>query len=189
VGRTQYYTATSLDGFIADADNSLDWLFVRKRDEQGPFDYGAFIADVGAIAMGSTTYEWILGYEFADKDPAEWKWPYDVPCWVFTHRQLPVVPGAAIEFTSADVATVHAAMVEAAGDRNVWIVGGGDLVGQFADVGLLDEVIVFVAPVTLGAGAPLLPRRLELRLEELARSGDFVCAKFSVPAMRPYQEP
>jgi dihydrofolate reductase len=132
------------------------------------------------MAMGSTTYEWILDHEFAGKDPTKWKWPYEIPCWVFTHRQLPVVPDARIEFTSADVAAVHEEMVAAAGDRNVWIVGGGDLAGQFADEGLLDEVIVSIAPVTLGAGAPLLPRRFELRLDELGRNGDFVSARFSV---------
>jgi dihydrofolate reductase len=177
---TQYYTATSLDGFIADSANSLDWLFTRRREDDGPMNYGDFIAGICALAMGSTTYEWILDYEFAGKDPAEWEWPYDIPCWVFTHRQLRVVPGAAITFTGAEVATVHEEMVAASGGRNVWIVGGGDLAGQFADAGLLDEVIVFVAPVTLGGGAPLLPRRLELRLEETARNGDFVTARFSV---------
>ncbi|MGH3137187.1 MAG: dihydrofolate reductase family protein [Gaiellaceae bacterium] len=177
---TQYYTATTLDGFIADPDNSLDWLFTRDQEKDGLLNYGDFIADVGALAMGSTTYEWILDHEFAGKDPAEWTWPYDVPCWVFTHRQLRVVPDATIEFTSAEVATVHEEMVAAARDRNVWIVGGGDLVGQFADAGLLDEVIVYIAPVTLGGGAPLLPRRIELRLDELGRNGDFVCAKFAV---------
>jgi dihydrofolate reductase len=177
---TQYYTATTLDGFIADADNSLDWLFTRQQEADGPLNYGDFIAKVGAMAMGSTTYEWILEHEFADKEPADWKWPYEIPCWVFTHRRLPVVPDARIEFTSGDVATVHEAMVRAAGERNVWIVGGGDLTGQFADVGLLDEVIVYIAPVTLGGGAPLLPRRIELRLDELARNGDFACARFSV---------
>src|SRR5215212_11221507 len=98
---TQYYTATSLDGFIADADNSLGWLFTRDRDEHGPLNYGDFIADVGALAMGSTTYEWILDHEFSGKDPAEWKWPYDIPGWVFTHRELPLVPDSPIEFTSA----------------------------------------------------------------------------------------
>jgi dihydrofolate reductase len=180
VSLTQYYTATTLDGFIADPDNSLDWLFPRAREEDGPMNYGDFIANIGALAMGSTTYEWILDHEFADKDPGDWKWPYDIPCWVFTHRQLPVVPDARIEFTSADVATVHEEMARVAGDRNIWIVGGGDLVGQFADVGLLDEVIVSIAPVMLGAGAPLLPRRIELRLDELGRNGDFVAAKFSV---------
>jgi dihydrofolate reductase len=180
VSLTQYYTATSLDGFIADADNSLDWLFSRDREEDGPFNYGDFIAGIGAMAMGSTTYEWVLEHEFAGKDPATWKWPYDIRCWVFTHRQLPVVPGSRIEFTSADIATVHKQMVGAAGDRNVWLVGGGDLVGQFADAGLLDEIIVSIAPVTLGEGAPLLPRRIELRLDDLARNGDFAGAKFSV---------
>ena len=177
---TQYYTATTLDGFIADPDNSLDWLFTRKREEDGPLNYGDFIAGIGALAMGSTTYEWILDHEFAGKDQAEWKWPYEIPCWVFTHRQLSVYLDARIEFTSADIVSVHKEMVAAAGDRNVWIVGGGDLAGRFADVGLLDEVIVSIAPVTLGGGAPLLPRRIELRLDELGRNGDFVSAKFSV---------
>jgi dihydrofolate reductase len=177
---TQYYTATTLDGFIADPDNSLDWLLTRKQEENGPMNYGEFIAGVGALAMGSTTYEWILDHEFADKDPAEWKWPYDIPCWVFTHRQLTVVPVAQVEFTSDDIATVHAKMVAAAGGRSVWVVGGGDLAGQFADVGLLDEVIVYIAPVTLGAGAPLLPRRVELRLDQLAQNGEFACARYSV---------
>jgi dihydrofolate reductase len=180
VSVTQYYTATSLDGFIADPGNSLDWLFTRRREEDGPLNYGEFIADVGALAMGSTTYEWILDHEFAGKDPAEGKWPYEVPCWVFTHRELPVVPDARITFTSGDVAGVHGEMLEAAGGGNVWIVGGGDLAGQFADLGLLDEVIVMIAPVTLGGGAPLFPRRLELTLDELGRNGDFVSARFSV---------
>ena len=136
---TQYYTATTLDGFIADPDNSLDWLFTRQREDNGPQNYGDFIAAVGALAMGSTTYEWILDHEFGDKAPSEWRWPYQIPSWVFTHRSLPVVPNAPIEFRSGDVARVHDEMAAAAGDRNLWIVGGGDLVGQFADVGLLDE--------------------------------------------------
>jgi dihydrofolate reductase len=181
VSRTQYYTATSLDGFIADENHSLEWLFTRDQDRAGPLNYADFLAGIGALAMGSTTYEWILAHERQAQDPAAWKWPYDVPCWVFTHRQLEVVPGAAITFTSADVAEVHVELLAAAADSNVWIAGGGDLAGQFADAGLLDEVIVYIAPVTLGGGAPLLPRRLELRLEETARNGDFVTARFSVP--------
>jgi dihydrofolate reductase len=180
VSLSQYYTATTLDGFIADEHHSLDWLFTRNQDRDGPLNYASFIADVGALAMGRTTYEWILEHEFKDKDVADWKWPYDVATWVFTHGKLRAVPGAAITFTSGDVAAVHAELTAAAGARNVWIVGGGGLAGQFADAGLLDEVIVYVAPVTLGAGAPLLPRRVELRLEETARNGDFVTARYSV---------
>ena len=169
---TQYYTATTLDGFIADPNHSLDWLFKRQQDREGPLNYRDFIAGVGALAMGRTTYEWILDHESS--------WPYTVPTWVFTHRELRVVPGADLRFTSGDVGRTHEKMVAAAGDKNVWVVGGGDLAGQFADAGLLDEVIIYVAPVTLGAGAPLLPRRLELRLEELARNVDFATARYSV---------
>ena len=173
MGLTQYYTATTLDGFIADQDNSLEWLFTRAQDKDGPQNYAAFIAKVGALAMGATTYEWILDHEGS-------KWPYEVPCWVFTHRELSVVPDAPITFVQGDVEPVHAELVAAAGERNVWVVGGGDLAGQFADAGLLDEVIVSVAPVTLGGGAPLLPRHLELRLEEVGRNGDFAAARYSV---------
>ena len=171
MSRTQYYTATTLDGFIADQDNSLEWLFTRQQDEGGPLNYKDFIAEVGALAMGSTTYEWILDHH---------EWPYEVPSWVFSHRELPVVPDARIEFVSGDVVPVHEAMVSAAGGKNVWIVGGGDLAGQFADAGLLDEVLAMIAPVAIGGGAPLLPRRLELSLEEVARNGDFVSARFGV---------
>jgi dihydrofolate reductase len=180
MGLTQYYTATSLDGRIADENHSLEWLFTRQQDRSGPLNYRDFVANVGAIAMGSTTYEWILGHEFAGQDRAEWKWPYDVPCWVFTHRQLTVVPAADVGFVRGDVAPVHTEMLAAAGERNVWVAGGGDLAGQFADVGLLDEVIVYIAPVTLGTGASLLPRRLELRPEEISRNGDFVAARYAV---------
>jgi len=180
VSLTQYYTATTLDGYIADPNHSLEWLFSRAQDRDGLLNYDTFSAEIGALAMGSTTYEWVLDYELAKSDPAEWRWPYEIPGWVFTHRELRVVPDADVRFTSADVAIVHAEMVEAAGGKNVWIVGGGDLAGQFADAGLLDEVIVYVAPVTLGAGAPLLPRRLELRPEEIGRNGDFVAARYSV---------
>ena len=169
---TQYYTATTLDGFIADANHSLDWLFTRQQVRNGPLGYKSFIVGVGALAMGANTYEWVLEHERG-------KWPYELPCWVFTHRDLPVAHET-IELTVDDVASVHQRMEAAAGDRNVWIVGGGGLAGQFAERGLLDEVIVYIAPVTLGAGAPLLPSHVELRLEELARNGDFACARYAV---------
>jgi len=172
VTMTQYYTATSLDGHIADECHSLEWLFRQHQDRTGPLNYDEFYAGVGAVAMGSTTYEWIFDHERA-------RWPYDVPAWVFTHREVREVPGAQIAFTSGDVREVHTEMAAAAAGRNIWIVGGGDLAGQFADAGLLDEVIVYVAPVTLGTGAPLLPRRVELRLEETARNGDFVTARYA----------
>ena len=144
--RTQYYTATSIDGFIADPDNSLSWLFALRQSEQGKQEYPAFIAEVGALAMGSTTYEWILDHENLLETGAAW--PYEQPTWVFSSRELPAVPGD-LRFVRGDVAAVHAEMVEAAAGRNVWLVGGGDLVGQFADQGLLDDIMLGVGSVFL----------------------------------------
>ena len=156
--KTQYYTATSIDGYIADENNSLDWLFQFGEIESMKDDYPRFIEQVGAAAMGSTTYEWVVEHENMIDNPE--KWPYQIPAWVFSSRTLPVVEGADIRFVQGDVAPVHAEMARAAGGKNIWLVGGGDLVGQFHDHGLLDEIILSVAPVTLGSGAPLLPHRI-----------------------------
>jgi dihydrofolate reductase len=156
--KTQYYTATSLDGFIATEDDSLDWLFpLGNLADTG---YPAFIAEVGALAMGASTYEWIVRHVTQVAPQSGSTWPYTQPTWVFTHRELPAVDGADVRFVRGRVADVHPAMVEAAGGRNVWVVGGGDLAGQFHDAGLLDEAILQVASVTLGRGKPLFPRRV-----------------------------
>jgi dihydrofolate reductase len=181
----QYYTATSLDGYIADENNSLDWLFeVDRSDDGGQSSFAAFFADIGAMAMGATTYEWLLGHERVLDEPDKWRgWYGDTSCWVFTHRTLPAVPGADIAFVQGDVGPVHEQMADAAGRKNVWLVGGGDLVGQFADSQLLDEIIVGVAPVTLGRGAPLLPRRLtaaRLELVDVSRDRQFARLRYRV---------
>jgi dihydrofolate reductase len=153
---TQYYTATSLDGFIATEDDSLEWLF--QLGDANDTSYPEFIRDVGALAMGASTYQWMLDHVIKAGSEEPGAWPYEVPCWVFTHRALPPVEGADVRFVQGDVRPVHAAMRAAAGTRNIWLVGGGELVGQFHDAGLLDEIIVQVGSVTLGRGKPLLPR-------------------------------
>ncbi|ANH38326.1 hypothetical protein I601_1896 [Nocardioides dokdonensis FR1436] len=178
MSRTTYYTATTLDGFIADPHDSLDWLFTLDIDADGPMGYPAFIAGIGAVLMGSTTYEWIRTHE------ATSPWPYEQPCWVFTHRDLPVVEGADVRFVRGDVAEAWPEVLVAAGAKGVWVVGGGDLASQVATAGLLDEVVVAVAPVVLGAGRPLFTRPVDLRLVELARNGDFACARYEVVGVR-----
>ena len=170
--RTQYYTATSLDGFLATEDDSLDWLFPLA--DLNDTSYPEFIAGVGAIAMGSVTYEWIVRH--ADEVTAQSgsAWPYRQPTWVFTSRELPRIPGADVRFVKGRVTDVFPQMRAAAGDTNLWVVGGGDLAGQFLDAGLLDEIIVQVGSVTLGRGKPLLPRRVlspTLRLRTVRQMG------------------
>jgi dihydrofolate reductase len=156
--KTQYYTATSLDGFIADANHSLEWLFQFGDVENT--SYPQFISEVGAIAMGSSTYEWLLREQIYADEANPQPWMYEQPVWVFSTRELRKVAGANIQFVRGDVRPIHAAMRTAAGDKNIWIVGGGDLAGQFWEQGLLDELIVTIASVTLGSGAPLLPRAI-----------------------------
>ncbi|MBX3005748.1 MAG: dihydrofolate reductase family protein [Anaerolineales bacterium] len=170
--KTQYYTATSLDGFIATEDDSLEWLF--SLGELAESSYPAFITEVGALAMGSTTYQWLQ--ENADAVIAETgsAWPYTQPTWVFSSRTLPVLAEADLRFCRGDVRPVYAEMRAQAGDKNLWVVGGGELAGQFYDAGLLDEIIVQVASVTLGQGKPLFPRRLPsnaLRLRAVQQMG------------------
>jgi dihydrofolate reductase len=156
--KTQYFTATSLDGFIATEDDSLDWLFpLGNVNDTG---YPAFIAGVGALAMGASTYEWMLRHSDLVSKETGSPWPYAQPAWVFSSRSLPGIPAADIRFVRGDVRPVHEEMVRAAGGRNLWIVGGGDLAGQFHDAGLLDEILVQVCSVTLQRGKPLFPRRL-----------------------------
>jgi dihydrofolate reductase len=181
---TQYYTASTLDGFIADEHNSLDWLFEVERDPSGEHSFAGFFDGIGAMAMGATTYEWVLAHDDLLEHPERWRGYYgETPCWVFTHRSLPAIPGMAIAFVQGDVEPVHEQMASAAAGTNIWLVGGGDLVGQFADRGLLDEIHVGIAPVTLGAGAPLLPRRLrasELELVDVARDRQFARLRYRV---------
>lgn len=181
MSRTVYYTATSLDGFLATEEHSLDWMLSRKAGVGGPLDYDTFITEVRALCMGANTYAW-LHRQLHDADGGEREpWPYRQPCWVFSHHDIAPWPGAdLIVVTAAPVDAVHAAMTQLAGDGVVWVVGGGDLAGQFLDAGLLDEVVVSIAPVTLGSGRPLLPRRADLRLVESAPSAEFLTARFAV---------
>lgn len=179
--RTIYYTASSLDGYIADPEHTLSWLL--QFGDPGS-DYEDFIAGIGALAMGSTTYEWLLDHLERPGGPPQ-SWPYEQPAWVFTSRSLPVVPSADVRFVRGDVRPVHQQMAEAAAGKHIWLVGGGDLVGQFYDEGLLDEIVVQIAPVTLGAGAPLLPRTIAqppLRLTAVRTLGDaFAELRYDVP--------
>lgn len=156
--RTQFYTASSLDGFIATEADSLDWLF--PLGDINDTSYPQFIQEVGALAMGAATYEWLLNNIVQPKSGPGEAWPYNQPAWVFTSRRLPPVPNADIRFVQGDVRPVHEEMRVAANGRNLWLLGGGDLVGQFYDAHLLDEIIVQIGSVTLGKGKPLLPRRI-----------------------------
>lgn len=179
--KTQYYTATSLDGFIATEDDSLEWLF--PLGDVNDSSYPEFIAEVGVLAMGAATYEWMMRNSEAVIAEVGSAWPYTQPTWVFSHRTLPTIAGADIRFVQGDVRGVHAEMRAAAGGKNLWVVGGGDLAGQFYDAGLLDELIIQVGSATLGKGKPLFPRRVlspVLRLTSVRERGGMAELRYAV---------
>ncbi len=150
MGITQYYVASTIDGFIADENDGIDWLL---QFDFGTFQarYDEFIGGVGAIVMGSTTYEYLLGQ-------GEESWTYGTtPVWVLTTRELERVAGADIRFHSGDAAVAHAAALGAAEGKNVWVMGGGNVAAQLADSGLLDQLILTIVPIVLGSGKRLLP--------------------------------
>jgi dihydrofolate reductase len=171
---TVYFTASSLDGFIVDDADSLDWLTSRDVDADGPFGYQAFAKSVGALVMGSATYEWIVRNQPGD-------WMYEQPSWVLTSHPGVIVAGHPVRTFDGDVVELHSELVSATGGGDVWLVGGGHVAEQFVSAGLVDEMIVSYAPCTLGKGAPVLPVRSEWKLAESAVNGDFVCARWVVP--------
>jgi dihydrofolate reductase len=163
--KTIYFAAASLDGFIADPNDSLEWLF-----KNGPTDISfidEFLKTVGAIAMGSSTYQWLL-------ENTKGAWPYQVPCLVFTHRNLNKMDGADVRFVQGEVSVRHEELKKLAQGKNIWLMGGGDLVGQFYDQGLLDEMHLQTVAVFLNEGKKLFSRRTEnaFKIKEIRQRGD-----------------
>ncbi|HEY0119022.1 MAG TPA: dihydrofolate reductase family protein [Cellulomonas sp.] len=182
MGKVVFDTATSVNGWIADEQGSLDWLFaVPGGDEPAE---GLFPSEASVLVEGSTTYEWVLAHEDLLAHPERWRGFYgDRPTFVFTSRDLPVPAGADVRLVSGPVAAALPEIRAAAGDGAVWVVGGGDLAGQFLDAGALDEIALSVAPAFLTGGAPLLPRRVgpeRLTLVSAAAVGPFARLVYSV---------
>jgi dihydrofolate reductase len=152
----------SLDGYIAEADDTIEWLtgyegsFEAGEEDPGMGGYDDFYAEVGALVTGSVTYEFVL-----DHMPGDGEWPYaGKPMWFLSSRdqRMPAGQDVDLRVVDAKVEDLHGEMLSAAGDRNLWVVGGGNVASQFADAGLLDDVLLTVVPVVLGSGKPLFDR-------------------------------
>ncbi len=136
------YVAVSLDGYIADKRGSDEFLAPFNSKE---YDFDSFAESVGALVMGSITYEQLLG----------WGWPYgDIPCKVLTSRELDVAKGADITFSSEFTADAIRTQADRT-TRRLWVVGGGKLVTTGLRQGAIDTLEIYVTPVVLGSGVPL----------------------------------
>lgn len=143
MSRVRVFIACSLDGFIAGENNDLSWLPSGGDDDHG---YAAFMAEVGALLMGRATYDVVAGFDGP--------WPYgERPVLVATTRPLqPKDPS--VRALAGPIATLVDEARRAAGARDVYL-DGGAVIRQALDAGLVDELVVSVVPVVLGAGHPL----------------------------------
>jgi dihydrofolate reductase len=160
------YIATSVDGFIARPDGSVDWLERPEYATGEPLGlpYEVFIGSVDALVMGRHTFETVLGFGIA--------WPYQgTPVTVLSSREL-VIPDALrsrVTRSSGSPDEVLARLAEA-GARHVYV-DGGDTVRRFLRAGRIDHLTITCIPVLLGDGIPLFGAiGREVRLEHLATS-------------------
>lgn len=139
------HVVSSLDGFIAKKDNTISWMDSDDVYEKGVTDDGAeVLQSIDCYVVGSRTYEHAL----------ELGWPYgDTPTVVVTSRKLPSTRKS-VDFYSGDLKKLVDEIL-APRYRNIWLVGGAVLGQSFLNLGLVDEIRLMVAPVTLGGGLHL----------------------------------
>jgi dihydrofolate reductase len=142
-----YYLAASLDGRIAGPDHDLSFLQTLSGGPTG-YGYDEFIAEVDGLVVGASSWDFMKDYP----------WTYgERPVWVVTHREdVPRIEGADMRVFSGDVADLVGEL-ESAGLQRVWVIGGGNVVGQFLAADRLDEVIIMLAPA-LPLGRDRAPR-------------------------------
>ena len=176
-----YTTATTVNGFLATEDDSLDWLMAVGGETQ---DLGDLMDATSILVMGSHTYEWLLRDQDLISQPEAWTVSFGTrPVIVFTSRDLPAPQGADVRFVDGSVGDNADMLQDTAGDGTVWVMGGGDLAGQFLDAGLLDEITLHLSPVFLAKGKSLLPRDLasdRLTLVQARQIGQFIEATWRI---------
>jgi len=166
--RVTIHMATSLDGFIARNDGSVDWMETSDEFTDGDaMDSGlveAFLKTIDCYVMGSRTYETALRFESQGLG-----WSYgEKPVFVLTTRELPRTRDT-VEFYSGDMAQFVNGRLRPA-FRSIWFVGGGMVSGECLRLGLADEVSYSILPIAIGDGIPFferLDRDVALHLAEV----------------------
>lgn len=165
------YIAATLDGYIATKGHDLAWL--DQVEGEGDNGMADFESTVDTVVMGRTTYDWVMAH--TDEFPYPGK-----ACYVFS--RTPREDTAHVSFVQEDVAAFARRLLEQEG-KDVWIMGGGELISAFLREKLVDEIIVTVAPVLLGSGIPLFREhdgQTDLRLTGTRRFGQFVELRYAV---------
>lgn len=159
------FIAASLDGYIATADDSLDWLF--KVEGEGDAGYADYIKNVDTIVMGRRTYEWVMEQEAG-------KFPYtDQECYVYTSTRTG--HDDFVTFTDEEVAAFAKRLQKQPG-KDIWVIGGSQLLHAFLEERLIDEFIISIAPTLIGSGIPLFQEsgfEQEFTLKSVKQYGQF----------------
>ncbi|MDT0162966.1 MULTISPECIES: dihydrofolate reductase family protein [Bacillus] len=166
------FIAQSLDGYIATKEDSLDWLF--KVEGEGDNGYSEFYEEIDTIIMGKRTYDWIMKHE-------KGQFPYEnKDCYVFTRSQ--VEDTADVKFVNEDIVNFANSLKKEEG-KNIWVVGGGELLHTFLKEKLLDELFITIAPSIIGDGIPLFKSgdyQLDLKLKGTRTFNQFVEIHYTV---------
>ena len=144
--RIKLYIATSLDGFIARENGSIDWLTKYENNPETDYGYSEFYASIGKVLMGRKTYEQVLGFG---------EWPYrEKKSYVFTRQKEPIRRENNVEFVSEDIGE-FVRQLKRNTEEDIWLVGGSQIIKVFFEENLVQDLIVFVVPIILGSGIPL----------------------------------
>ncbi|WP_159609185.1 dihydrofolate reductase family protein [Glutamicibacter sp. JC586] len=174
--------AVTLNGYLADENHSLQWLFdVPGAQEPDP---DLLPQNVRVHIEGANTYLWMLENEQLLENPHKWQEYYPgITTYVFTSRDLPIPDGADVRLVQGSVAELLPEIRGLAGEQNIWVLGGGELLGQFFDIDAIDILALTVAPAAVSAGATLLPRNIgsdRLALTEARVAGPFARLTYRV---------
>jgi len=175
MSKTILYIAMSLDGYITGPDEDLSWLDQFNDDETGlpdlgsekkgnPYAWEPFSESVGGIIMGRSTYDWEVSHGYGDVHP--------VPKFVLTHRSPDEGARDDVTFTDEPIKSVLE-KAKSITEKNIWVEGGGIVAQQFIEKGLLDAMILFVAPVLLGDGTRLFGKSDSYKRFTLRRVSEF----------------
>jgi dihydrofolate reductase len=163
------YIATSADGFIARPDGSVDWL--DRESPKGNYGMGAFYKSIDTILWGRKTYD--VALDFQKKGIAGSAFDTKVKNYVFTRSQPQSPAPAGVEFVNEPIKGFATRLRKKKG-KDIWMMGGADIIASFLDEGEIDEFILHVIPTFIGEGIPLIaPARRTMPLKLIT------CAKFT----------
>lgn len=151
MSKIRLYIATTLDGYIARENGNLDWLMSFPNPNKIDYGYQAFYNEISTVIMGRSTYEEILGFDV--------EWPYsDCKTYVISSRSDFSTSTENTEVLS-DLSIENLQKIKNAASKDVWLVGGGKVISEFLNLGVVDEMLLTLIPVILGKGISLFPNQ------------------------------